>query len=260
MDGGGGQGDFGGTTCRYGASSVDVRGPATPLETPYGVVLGGCLVYGRWSEAEPFAARLAARTGRRIVNLGVRNAGPDVFVRDEGLLAVAAGAELAVIQTLGAHGLSNRFYTVHPRRNDRFLRQSDSLAALYPDVDFSDFAFVRHLLHALRARCPDRFEEVAEELRLAWVARMRQLTSAIAGRRILLDLRSTPDRGLGADPFLVTGDMIGLLRETVDDVVTVEVSASAQGGADPSTLWGDVHEAISAALAAVVGRRDGLAA
>lgn len=259
-------------TCRYGASRTDVRGPAVPLDAPYCAVLGGSEVYGK-AIAEPFVARLGRRTGKRMVNLGVMNAGLDVFVRDEALLAVAAGAETVVIQTLGAHGLSNRFYTVHPRRNDRFLRQSDKLAALYPDIDFSEFAFVRHLLVSLRNRCSVRFEEVATELRLAWIARMRQLTSAIPGRRILLDIRIGLDRGLGPEPFLVTGDMIGLLRETVDEVISCDVTEAM----DPVTTSGGgiaseardglphfppaaAHEALARALAPALGGRGGLAA
>lgn len=260
---------WGEVTCRYGASPTFVRGPEVPLDGPYSVVLGGSEVFGR-DVADPFTAMLARRTGRRIVNLGVMNAGLDVFVRDEALLQVAAGAEVAVIQALGAQGLSNRFYTVHPRRNDRFLRQSEKLATLYPEVDFTEFTFVRHLLVTLRARCPVRFEEVAAELRLAWIARMRQLTAALSGRRILLDVRLSYERGLGPEPFLVNGDMIGLLRDGVDEVVSCDVTAltpkrTTGPGATgtpttPRLPTAAGHEAIAAALAGAVGRRDGLAA
>ena len=255
-------------TCRYGASSTIVRGPAVSLDAPYSVVLGGSEVYGP-GVAEPFTACLSARTGKRIVNLGVLNAGPDVFVRDEALLAVAGRAEVAVIQTLGAHRVSNRFFTVHPRRNDRFLRQSDGLAALYPEIDFTDFTFTRHLLHALRLHCPDRFEEVAEELRLAWVARMRQLTDALAGRRILLDLRGGASEDPGPDPLLVTGDMIAMLRDSVDDVVTCDLSMPSPGGpggkeaarrAGRAMPLSDAHETICAALLPLIDRAGGLAA
>ena len=266
------QGGFVGTTCRYGSSAMDMRGPAVALDDPYSVVLGGSAVHGA-EEAVPFVARLATATGRRIANLGVRNAGLDVFARDEALLAVAAGAEVAVLQTLGAHGLSNRFYKVHPRRNDRFLRQSERLAALYPEVDFSEFAFVRHLLVTLHARCPARFEEVLGELRLAWVARMRQMTDALPGRRILLDIRSAGRSCLGPDPLFVTGDMIGQLRETVDEVVTVDLpahpsplgppdhlkAAAIDGAAHPPAA-SDMDDAICAALVPAVGFPNGRAA
>ena len=77
---------------------------------------------------------------------------------------------MTVVQVMGAQNLTNRFYTVHPRRNDRFLRAAPDLQALYPEVDFTEFHFTRHLLRTLRWSSADRFEVVAEELRAVWVA------------------------------------------------------------------------------------------
>lgn len=258
--------------CMYGACRMPFRGPGVSLDGPYTAVLGGSEVYGKYV-AEPFVVLLARRTGRRVVNLGVMNGGVDVFAGDEALLAVAAGAEAVVIQALGALNLSNRFYTVHPRRNDRFLRQSAALAALYPEVDFSDFAFTGHMAVTLRALCATRFEEVADELRAAWVARMRQVTAALPGRRIVLDIRMAQGRGLGPEPFLVTGDMLGRLRESVDEVVTCDVTplmtpvgqcgrvfAPAERDAALRLPPPAAHEVIAAALAGALGRRDGIAA
>jgi hypothetical protein len=34
---------------------------------------------------------------------------------------MASVADVAVQQLMGADNISNRFYTAHPRRNDRFL-------------------------------------------------------------------------------------------------------------------------------------------
>ena len=76
-------------------------------------------------------------------------AGVDVFVNDPTIMAACATADITVIQMTGAHNLSNRFYKVHSRRNDRFLSGSPLMAALYPDMDFSEYNFTRHLLSAL---------------------------------------------------------------------------------------------------------------
>ncbi len=36
---------------------------------------------------------------------------------------------------MGAQNLSNRFYAVHPRRNDRFLRASTLMKTIFREVD-----------------------------------------------------------------------------------------------------------------------------
>jgi hypothetical protein len=53
-------------------------------------------------------------------NLGLVNAGIDVFINEPMIQDFCAGAVVTVIQVLGAANMSNRFYAVHPRRNDRF--------------------------------------------------------------------------------------------------------------------------------------------
>ena len=59
-----------------------------------------------------------------MVNLGCLNAGPDVYLNDPEILRIASKADVTVLQVVGAANLTNRFYTVHPRRNDRFLHAS----------------------------------------------------------------------------------------------------------------------------------------
>lgn len=209
--------------CRYGESRSWFRGPATPLDAPYIAVIGGSEVYGRYV-GEPFAGRLAGRTGRRIVNLGIVNGGIDAFLRDPALMAIVVGAETVIVQVLGAHNLSNRYYAVHPRRNDRFLQQSGMMTRLYRDVDFSEFAFTRHLLITLRRKCPDRFAEIEAELRIAWRARMQELLAEIPGTIVLLAVQDGHDRGLGAEPLFVTAEMIAGVSAGVACVVHSDVS------------------------------------
>lgn len=258
--------------CYYGGSKIVFRGPAVPLDAPYTAVIGGSEVFGKFVE-DPFTDQLAERTGRRVVNLGVMNAGLDAFVLDEGLLRVLARAEIVVVQATGAHNISNRFYTVHPRRNDRFLKASRLLTDLYRDVDFSDFSFTRHMLITLRRTCPDRFKRLQAEVSSAWGARMRLLLDRIPGKRILLHIEDGKDRGLGPEPVFVTVEMLTDLEGAFDSVVQCDVTGDAREARlddmvfvdteRETALWmlsTDAHERIAVALARVVRRANGLAA
>ena len=82
--------------------------------------------------------------------------------------------------------MANRFYTGHPRRNDRFLKPSTLLQAIYRDDDFSELNFNKHMLHRLFTLSPGRFDTVVSELQQAWLARMRLLLSKIDGKVVLL--------------------------------------------------------------------------
>ncbi len=199
--------------CRYGASRLQFRGPEHDLTMPYVAVLGGTETFGKFVPL-PYPALVGAATGLRMLNLGCVNAGPDAYLNDPGVMTVAAGAQAAVIQVIGAQNLSNRYYSVHPRRNDRFLSASPLLQALFPEVDFTDFSFTRHLLRTLQGLSTDRFEILAAELRLVWTERMIRLLRAIPGRTVLLWLadHAPAEPGspadLACDPVLVDRDML----------------------------------------------------
>lgn len=220
--------------CRYGTSKLLFRGPQRSLDQAYCVVLGGTATYGKFV-AHPYPALVEAATGVPCVNLGCVNAGPDVFVNDPAILAIAARARLSIVQVMGAANLTNRFYTVHTRRNDRFLMAHPRLTALFREVDFTEFHFTLHMLQTLQAVSPDRFAVVAQELRSVWIARMQALIAALSGRVLLLWIAdhaprprtSLPD--LGHDPVLVDSDMIAAVQPMACDFVTVVSSPEALG-------------------------------
>jgi hypothetical protein len=112
--------------CRYGTSKLLFRGPRRPLKEPYIAFLGGTETYGKFI-ANPFPELIEQSIGRTCVNLGCVNAGVDVFATDPQIVKIASGADVTVLQLMGAHNMSNRFYTVHPRRKDRFLKPSTLL-------------------------------------------------------------------------------------------------------------------------------------
>lgn len=210
--------------CRYGNSRLAFRGPRRRMERPYLAFLGGSETYGRFV-SRPFPALVEQALGRDCVNLGVAHAGLDSFVNDPDVLGMAARAEVTVLQVPGAMNLSNRYYRVHPRRNDRFLTASPLLQAIYRDVDFTEFNFTRHMLGRLHTLSPERFETVRDELRQAWSGRMRLLLDAVRSGVVLLWLQHEQDAGaFGPEPLFVTPDMVEGLRDRVLDLVKIDLS------------------------------------
>ena len=134
--------------CHYEGSRLLFRGPSRGLENPFVAVLGATESYGKFVE-RPYADLLQGRLGLNVVNLSCVNAGVDVYLHEEPITRIAARAEVAVVQVMGAQNISNRFYAVHPRRNDRFLGATPLLRSVYRTVDFTEFSFTRHLLTVL---------------------------------------------------------------------------------------------------------------
>ena len=217
--------------CRYGTSKLMFRGPRRSLNKPYLTFLGGNETYGKFI-VNPFPDLVEQILGRTCVNLGCVNAGVDVFATDVLITEMANGADVTILQLVGAQNMSNRFYKVHPRRNDRFLKPSTLLQAIYREVDFSEFNFNKHMLHRLHKVCPGRFDTVVDELRQAWLARMRMLLNKIKGKTVLLwfadhmpgDVISMEVK---TDPWFITREMVEKIRPLASDVVEVVASPSA---------------------------------
>src|SRR6056297_2682323 len=128
---------------RYAGSRLVFRGPRRSLAGAYVACLGGTETCGSFVD-RPWPALLEQDLGTPCVNLGLPNAGPDVLAGDPGLLRMARRARAVVVQLPCAMNLSNPFYRVHPRRNDRFVAAETPLRDLFPEVDFTEFHFTRH--------------------------------------------------------------------------------------------------------------------
>ena len=269
--------------CRYGKSKLLFRGPRRKLEGDYALFLGGTETYGKFIE-QPFPALVEKRLGMPCVNFGWLNAGVDVFLNDSTVIEAAQGARVTVIQAMGAHNMSNRFYAVHPRRNDRFLKASTLMSQVFREVDFTEFHFTRHMLSTLSRMSPERYSMVREELRSAWMARMEQLLAKISGKTVLLwfadhqpDDAPEADDGLGPDPLFVDREMIEAVRPMVTEVVEATASSKALALGTEGMVFSQMEapaagemlgpmahaeaaESLSATLAGLVGSRGGKAA
>jgi hypothetical protein len=226
------------TSCRYGSSRLLFRGPALDISNTYIAVLGGTETYGKFVR-RPYPRLIRLPSPIQALNLGCMNASPDAFLGDSGVLEIARKSRAVVLQIMGAQNMSNRLYMVHPRQNDRFVAARPALCALYPEVDFTEFNFTRHMLTTLREVSESRFEQVVDELRAAWVPRMKALMSHLPSDVILLWIAeqspqarppiAAPDRA----PMLVDAEMIEAIRPLASDWVEVLFPA----GDTARTFW-----------------------
>lgn len=253
--------------CRYGASKLLFRGPRRDTSGDFVAYLGSTETYGKFIET-PYPERVAERTGLPSVNFGCVNAGVDTFHEDHTVIGLCQQARACVVQVMGADRLSNRLYSVHGRRNDRFISATETLRRLYPSVDFAEIHFTRHLLGTLRAADPQAFAEVTEALARDWCERMASLVSRIRVPVILLWLTdqrpgAPRDGGLGPEPLFVTGQMIETLEPCLAHIIQVPAPAFSGEAAGPGMAFSEldlpaarglpgpeVHEAVADALKA----------
>jgi hypothetical protein len=236
--------------CRYGTSKLLFRGPRRQLDGPYVAAVGGTEVYGKFVE-RPFPDLLEDHLGCPVVNLGAVNAGVDVVSCDETVLSACSGARAVVLQAMGAHNLRNRFYSVHQRRNDRFLRASPLLQVLYPEVDFTEFAFTRHLIQTLHEIDPQRFVHVREELQAAWIARMNAFLDGVRAPVVLLWMAerrpdAASDLQRATDPLFVSGALIDAVRPKLAGVVEAVPSAAARAAVGRGIVCSELEAPVAA--------------
>ena len=137
--------------------------------------------------------------------------GVDWHLSDPFLAARASRAQGFALALPPLGNLTNGFYAVHPRRNDRFVVARPPLRALYPEVDFAGFAFTGELLSTLAATCPGRFVEMRRDLTRQWLARVEQLLALMPAHGILLEPPAAP--WLSRPPLRYVA---GLTRVAVD--------------------------------------------
>jgi hypothetical protein len=238
--------------CRYGTSKLQFRGPERRLEDPYVAFLGGTATFGKFIE-QPYPLKVEHLTGVSSVNFGQVNAGLDVFLKDPVVMDAARRARVTVIEVLGAANLSNRFYRVHPRRNDRFLRAGPLLRRLYPEVDFSQFNFTHHMLGHLYRLDRDRFAPLCDVLQKLWIKRMRRLVAEVSDEVVLVRFREAGAQAVWSDgsvecPALVTDDMLDLLAPDVSAIVEVSLPHSAQADRSVGMVYGVREEQAAKAV------------
>jgi len=239
--------------CRYPGSKLLFRGPRRALDTPYLAFLGGTETYGKFIQI-PFPNLLERDLGVPCVNFGWPNAGVDVFLNEPAILKAASRAQAVVLQLPCAQNMTNRFYSVHPRRNDRFLGPSALMKTIFSEVDFTEFHFTRHLLRHVKTVAPDRFSLLRDELQQAWIARMRLLLTQLGSNTVLLwfsgrrpaEDNDSPD--LVLDPAFVTRRMIQAIADKSACVVQVCASDAAKAVGSAGMIYSGLEASAAAEL------------
>ncbi|MGX0903150.1 hypothetical protein ACSSV8_001726 [Roseovarius sp. MBR-79] len=246
---------------RYRGVRLSFRGPARDLRRGYVACLGGTETYGTFVE-RPWPALLDSIDGPACLNLGVPNAGPDLWLASGGPLPLVQSARAVVLQIPCGMNLSNPFYAVHPRRNDRFLRATPPLERLYPEVDFTEFHFTRHMMRRLHALSPQRFAQMRAAVQAAWVRRMAQLLDRIGPPVILLWLSNhAPGSGadcggIDTDPAFVSRAMLDTIAPRAQRVVTSVISHTARAQGTRGMYFDLMEESVATALPGPLAHRE----
>lgn len=214
---------------RFGRSRQLFRGPKPDVARPFVSFIGAASTFGRFVH-EPYPQLLGEELGIGALNLGTDGAGPGFFVSDPEIVRTASRAKVCVIQVMSARNLSNRMFSVRPRRNQRLHAVSDLLKGIYPDVDFGRFSFVRVMLATLMKEDPIRFRLVENEMRNAWMARMRSLLSMIETKKVLFWFSGRTPDARDPDPedpefikypSFIDREMVDAIRPGADGYVEV---------------------------------------
>jgi len=241
---------------RFGNSKTLFRGPKPDFKQPHCVFLGSSETYGKFVPY-PFTQHLQRRLEMPCANFSALNAGVEMYLKDPSILMATAQARVTVVAVTGAHNLSNRFYMVHPRRNDRFVQPSKMLQTLYRQVDFSEIHYTRHLLITLAEADPAKFGIIVDELQSAWTARMKSLLEMIEGRTILLWMANHPPgdavqeyglKDFRRDPLFVDQTMMDELSPMVTRVVECVASPNVQASGQDGMLFGPDEQDAAAQL------------
>lgn len=240
--------------CRYGTSKLLFRGPKRSLDRVFVAVIGGSDCFGRYVRY-PFPDLIEKDLGLPVANFGLHNAGPDVYLNDEWLMEATRRAAVTVVQIMGAQNISNRFFTVHPRRNDRFIAPTPALQALYPKLDMTEIHFTKHLLQALHHQSPTNFATVAQGLREDWMLHMTNLLAQIGSPTIVFwsgDAMPPPQEGpldLFASHLLIARQMVDTVAQRADRLVYAIASPEARAASTEGMIFDPIEMPFAMQLA-----------
>ena len=122
-----------------------LRGPKKSCKHFYGFCLGGADTFGG-KVPDPFSAMLEREMGMPILNLGAQHSGAGFYSEDDAIHEIIENAQVIFTEAPSVVNQTNPFYCVHLRRNDRFVTALGPLNDLFPEADFVECHFTKHLI------------------------------------------------------------------------------------------------------------------
>jgi len=107
--------------------------------------------------------------GIPILNLGAQHSGAGFYAEDDVIHEIIESAKVIVVEAPSVVNQSNPFYRVHPRRNDRFVTALGPLYELFPEADFVECHFTKHLITKLITIDAERADIVFRVLQDEWM-------------------------------------------------------------------------------------------
>ena len=154
--------------CQYGNSKNLFRGPKKSCKHSDGVCLEGADTFGS-KVPDPFRAMLEREMGMPVLNLGAQHSGAGFYTEDDAIHEIIENAQVVFVEAPSVVNQSNPFYRVHPRRNNRFMTALGPLYDLFPEADFVECHFTKHLITKLITIDAARADIVFRTLQDEWV-------------------------------------------------------------------------------------------
>ena len=107
--------------------------------------------------------------GMPVLNLGVQHSGAGFYTEDDAIHEIIENAQVVFVEAPSVVNQSNPFYRVHPRRNNRFMTAFGPLYDLFPEADFVECHFTKHLITKLITIDAARADIVFRTLQDEWV-------------------------------------------------------------------------------------------
>ncbi len=141
--------------------------PKKSCKHSHGVCLGGADTFGG-KVPDPFSAMLEREMGMPIFNLGAQHSGAGFYTEDDAIHEIVENAQVVFIEAPSVVNQSNPFYREHPIRNDRCVTALGPLYDLFPEADFVECHFTKHLITKLISIDSARADIVFRALQGEW--------------------------------------------------------------------------------------------
>ena len=163
---------------------------------------------------------LEREMGMPVLNLGVQHSGAGFYTEDDAIHEIIENAQVVFVEAPSVVNQSNPFYCVHPRRNDRFVTALGPLFDLFPEADFVECHFTKHLITKLITIDAARAEIVFRTLQYEWVRNLTIMRARWRAKTVV-NWNKKPQASQPEFEFPVA-DLIGFYPELCNAVSQVQ--------------------------------------